>query len=284
MVKQLFKHEFSYYFRTFALFLLLLPVVGAVAKIFSLIAGSFADIPVDNDFIGLLKMLLSMTEALAYAMVFIGSAGLILMSAVICIVRFYKNLFTAEGYLSLTLPVNNHQHILVKLTVSTVFMLLSALSACAAIAIAFSGEMLNSFLRDWSLTFRMMYAGMPAVHMALYTLEYVLILLVSLASAPLLFYACIAVGQLARKNRILMAIVAYIVHYAASQFLGMVLALFLVFGLATLDAQWIHTLLNNDPFAFMHIILCICLASCMALAALYYFITVYIMNKKLNLE
>ena len=58
-------------------------------------------------------------------------------SVFVVIYRFYKRCFTDEGYLTFTLPVNNHQ-ILLSSTLNSIFGVLLVMLACiAAVAIAF---------------------------------------------------------------------------------------------------------------------------------------------------
>lgn len=56
--------------------------------------------------------------------------------------RYYQSRFTDEGYLTFTLPVNNHQILLSSIAISVIAIALTILAALAAIAIAFGGYFL----------------------------------------------------------------------------------------------------------------------------------------------
>ena len=63
--------------------------------------------------------------------------GVLLMSFVLMIQRFYKNLLQDEGYLMFTLPVSVHQHIWAKVIVSAVWFIATVLviiGACLLVA------------------------------------------------------------------------------------------------------------------------------------------------------
>ena len=113
MVKKLFKHEFLAWLRIMA-------VVYAVMVSFSVAFRLFLGIDSDT---------------VAYEVLTALGTGIYVMFLGIClsfcsifgVVRFYKNLFTGEGYLTLTLPVSAAAHIWVKALTSAVMLLLTLL-------------------------------------------------------------------------------------------------------------------------------------------------------------
>ena len=83
-------------------------------------------------FVNVLFSLLSMTAVLAVTLSLAASVFYVLW-------RYYRSRFTEEGYLTYTLPVNNHQLMLSSILASVLEMLLVALAAMAAVALAFPG-------------------------------------------------------------------------------------------------------------------------------------------------
>ena len=81
-------------------------------------------------FVNVLFSLLSMTAVLAVTLSLAASVFYVLW-------RYYRSRFTEEGYLTYTLPVNNHQLMLSSILASVLEMLLVALAAMAAVALAF---------------------------------------------------------------------------------------------------------------------------------------------------
>ncbi len=270
MVKKLLKHEFAYYFRTLGPFLPILLVIGLVSKGFELIHNGsvYTSIPLYS----------------SYIVLYIGAFALSILTTVIGIVRFYKNLYAAEGYLTLTLPVTHHQHIWVKLLANLTFNALSLVVVALSVGIAFFGKPLFEFFRACGSFFADYFHAIPDVHDVLFLLEFSILLLLSLASTPLLYYACITIGQTAKKNRILLAIGVYFIHYMIVQAISAAGSIFFVFLASAGAFKWILQLFEPCPFALVHIILIFGIIISGAVAALYYFVTHYFMNKKLNLE
>ena len=69
-------------------------------------------------------------------MVFVAAiAGAFIVSFVLMIQRFYKNLLRDEGYLMMTLPVTVHEHVLSKLIVSIIWAAATAVTTMLAMGI-----------------------------------------------------------------------------------------------------------------------------------------------------
>lgn len=82
------------------------------------------------DFVNVLFSLLSMTAMLAVTLSLAASVFYALW-------RYYRSRFTEEGYLTYTLPVNNHQLMLSSILASVLEILLVGLATVAAMALAF---------------------------------------------------------------------------------------------------------------------------------------------------
>ena len=270
MVKKLLKYELMYYLRTLGLFLPIVLVIGAVTKIFILLDGNNA--------------LSSIAIGSSTIMLVISCATIVMLSVVVSVIRFYKNMYSAEGYLTFALPITCDQHIFVKLLSSLLCQLVCLLAVVVAVVIAISGESLNNLVEFLSYEFREFFEMYGTANSLGFIIEALLILLVTAVSNVLLFYACITVGQTAKKNRVLMAIVAYFIYYVITQAIGTVFAITVtVLGsIGVLDALdvWL-----TDHYALMvHSYLCIAIVLSAALIFAFWFVTKKIMSKKLNLE
>jgi len=274
MVKKLLKHEFIYYFRTFGLFLPIVLVVGIATRITRFFEES-------NNVISQLAIISSS------AVLIVSCLALLILAFVISIVRFYKNLYSSEGYLTFALPVTNAEHIFVKLFAAMVWELVCLLTVAVTGLIALSGEELvegfNAFVLFTEETLLPMFGAANIIAIA-FLVEMLLLVLIAAASNKLLYYACITVGQTAKKNRILMAIGAYFVYYVAAQIIGTVFTgVITVLGMTgALDSitEWMEV----NFIAGMHIYLCVSIVFGAAVSALFWMVTQTIMTKKLNLE
>ena len=102
MVKKLFKHEFVYYLRSLLIYLPVVLVIGGLSRLMVCFESES----------GIYSLLLGSTLLMLY----FGTLACVIITFILSIVRFYKNMFSAEGYLTLTLPVSKTTHLFVKLT------------------------------------------------------------------------------------------------------------------------------------------------------------------------
>ena len=271
MVKKLFKHEFIYYFRTFALFLPIVLVIGVMARVFRLFEN-FDSVLVD---IALFS---------SFLMLVVACAALIMLSFVVAVVRFYKNMYSAEGYLSFTLPVNNAQHIFVQLLTAICCQAICLLTVVIAATIALSGEPLKEFLLVLTAGISEFFEEIGAVNFIAFTFDIIVIVLLSVVGNMLLYYACITVGQMAKKNRILMAVGAYFVYYVATQIISTVIVMVFVMLGMTGVFDGIVMWLDDHMILTMHLAMGVSIVIYAAMAVAFWYVTQWIMTKKLNLE
>lgn len=269
MVKKLFKHEFDAYKR----FLLPVYLILLAVSVFTRILYFFE------------------TDTTVFRIISVSSIIALVVTSVVCIIltfvniitRFYKNLFTNEGYLSFTLPVTTEQHIFVKLTVGVVAAISSLVSVIIGVCIATAGEMTVEIFKVVGYFFK----KVPPLfdgHFWFYFVEVILIVLLALVVSILLFYSCIAIGQLSKKNRVLAAVGAYFGYYLIEQVLG---TIFIIVFYALQDTGFYTTILKfmeKNSYEFIHIVLAISFVIYALLALLFFFITNRIIKKKLNLE
>ena len=206
MLGKLLKHEFRATART------MLPMFGVVLVLSLLANLSFARIA-DTDS-GALDILFG----LFIVAFFLGLFTMGVMSLVVMIQRFYKNVLGDEGYLTLTLPVNVHEILWSKLIVSFVWFLATGLIAIAAVFIAVFtltyselgemllnmpsfGEMLGLFFEKTEIT--------PGQLTGIILQLAAMIILNSLAVC-LHFYGAMALGHSFSNHKVLLSVVFFI--------------------------------------------------------------------------
>ena len=230
-------------------------------------------------------------ESTAYTIFIVSSSILLGVAMVVCVafviavcvVRFYKNLFTAQGYLTLTLPATHTQHIAAKLISAFCASVVSIISVIAALAIATAGDVFHELVKAGLYILKIAFREAGA-HVPFYVAEFVLMTAAYILMTYLLFYACVTVGQLAKKNRVLAAFGAYFAYYVATQILGTVV---LMIFTGVFDARWLEALgewISEHGYAFLHILLCGSALISLIWGTVCFFISRHIMQKKLNLE
>lgn len=269
MVKKLLKYEFISYLRTLTPMYLILLTMGAL-----------------NRFIQLFE-----NDHFSYDVVFTSSLIALIISSVVCLVmtvvtgitRFYKNLYSAEGYLSFTLPVTSSQHIFAKLLTLTVFTLISLLAVLSAASVAMMGDVLTEVFKAAAYIFQKLFQYTGA-HLLFYILELLLLSIALMVNQYLLYYGCITIGQTAKKNRILMAFGVYFIYYLITQVVGTVFVITGMFLNRIGVLEKISYILEENPLPSAHVILILGIVLYAGLSVAYYFIIRHFMNKKLNLE
>jgi len=264
MLTKLLKHEFVATGRVF------LPAYGAV-----LITGA----------IGFLfgKMNLNGTTVPNWIIV-MGSLlyiGLVMATVVVTYVvniqRFYKNLLGQEGYLMFTLPAKQSELILAKFIPATCWHLASFVVVVLSAALIGLGVVPPSFWSspDWLGVIdglRMIYQMIINQYLFV-ACEAILLVLLSSCATILLMYVSMAIGQLANKGRLWLSIGAY---------LGITFALQVIVSIFLAVPGLLRSL--NALFAdSMAVVFGVLIVFYVAQIAAYFFGANAILSKKLNL-
>ncbi len=271
MVKKLFKHEFL------SLFRLMFPIECAVLG-----AGILVR------FMNLFETKSIWFESITASSVLIMVAALLAgnVSAIVFgIIRYYKNLFSTEGYLSFTLPVTPAQHIFVKAITITAVEIIAGVVAVISFCIATAGDLLEEIGNLISYLLKMAFTELKPVHLILFMIELVVLLVIKTISQYLLYYACITIGQLAHKHKVLLAFGVFGIYAVISSVASVFINVFAGNLLATTNLyEKIVQIFAKNPYTFIHIAFVISLVSYLLVSAIYFLISNIIIKKKLNLE
>ena len=274
MLRKLLKHEFRATARIMLpLFgLLVLASVGANLSIRGMLDS-------DSTFLSTLGTILIMLFTVA--IVAVGIMAFILM-----INRFYKNLLQDEGYVMMTLPVSIHQQVWSKLIVSTVWFaatVLVIILACfvTAFDIRFMGEL-------WQEVKNIVHAVIRYNHMDIvvngigFLVELLLLFIMASIAFCLRAYSAMAIGFSRPNHKGLFSVASYIGIGVVVQILGGI-------GISLLNDSWFHRLLLGwepqlSATAAMHLGMWFLIVLELIYCAVFYFLTVYFLQKHLNLE
>jgi len=218
----------------------------------------------------------SLQTTLSVLSVFIYFAlivGILVMTLIIMIQRFYKNLLGEEGYLMFTLPVKTWQLIVSKLLTSLMWGLISLLVVMCSIFI----------LVKANITWDQIFQSIRLIVETFGTSNLVLLPAYALVAAVyqiLCIYDAIAIGHLVEKHRILASFAAYLVLYMINQIVtASVIILSSSKDLFTPSGRLVNpspNLIQSFFLTFMGILA--------ALAVGNFILTNFILKKKLNLE
>lgn len=209
----------------------------------------------------------------------------LVMSVVISIKRFYTNMFTSEGYLTMTLPVTATEHIAAKLTVAVISLLTTLLTVVVALGIAALGDLLIEVFKAIAFLCDMFYSRL-GVHFVIYCVELVICALAIAVYQLLLFYGCISIGQTAKKRRVLTAFGVYFAYYILTQIVGTVFII-----IVANEPDWLNELAvsftdfaTEHNRAVYHLLIWGVTCLCTVLSTAWFFINRYVLKNRLNLE
>lgn len=194
--------------------------------------------------------------------------GLLISTFFLVVTRFYKNVYGRQGYLTMTLPVTNHQIILSKLVSALIWYFLAGLVIILSIIIIVSLAATPE-----------LQANLHKIISAILSTEYGTVLLFILSglidtvAGILLTYFAISLGQLFREHRILLAVAFYIGIYFVISIFQMISSIYFnTDNYLFIDSYQFFT---PDPILMITNIL---------LAIGFYAGTHFVMTKKLNLQ
>ena len=261
MLGKLFKHEMK------AMSRLLLPLYLVLA-ILTIMDRVVIYLDIFKGVLGIIPGLITF----AYVVAIIA---MIIVSFVIIVVRFYKNLMSDEGYLMFTLPVKAHNLINSKLFASTIWNVASVVGVIVSLLIVFSG---SSHFKEIPDAWQSMVSELKNTFGSSYSLliiEFIVMLIIGLFNGTLMIYVSIALGQFFRGHKILGSFAAYIGIYTVVQIITTVLTV--VIGLAFKNIISDFDVLPQIIFPLTSLFL-------LALTVVYYWVTNFIFERKMNLD
>lgn len=283
MLGKLLKFEFKATSRTFLPLYLAALILTLLSKGFIFLQESkiFADY--NTGIIGKIIGVLSGIIMFTFVVLLVAIAFLTFF---VIVQRFYKNLFTDEGYLMHTLPVSPKAHIGAKLITSTVWVIASVaviiLSIFLLVIDKSSWQTIVDFFDNLPMTAKLFEMAMNMnfysfiAKMAVYLLFYI-------PAGIMNFYLAIALGSvILPKHKIGGAFLGYVIIYTVSQIAGSVA---LAAGMMFMSESLNEMLRSPVPPAhFIDYILGFSGLYSVISSIAGFFITSHILTKKLNLE
>lgn len=273
MLRKLLKQEWKATWKVPA-FLVSLVIVCSLAS------GASFTLPIwDSDWVGV--PISGLMVLLLFYFVVIGSSlGVTIYMAV----RYYKNMFTDEGYLTHTLPAKSWEILLSKVINMSIWNLISI----AAVLVGLTGfimMLLFFVMPDFSFKEFIYMTGLALDSAAMrgwqtFAVLMILLFLVSSISSVMMIVGAVNIGQLVRKHRILGAIGAYFAIYTVIQMVSMVI----VFPVIISKTFSLENMAEVSFFEIYNPMYGIVLVMYLIASVALYFVSEYLLRKKLDLE
>ena len=277
MLGKLFKHEWIAISKLLVVIHGFILIFAILSRLFFEVSGGIEVVMAagSNNITGIIAAIIIFVLVL-----FIFCAAM--FTSVYIAYRFYKNVFTDQGYLTNTLPVTPAQIIVSKGLTALLWTIIDLAVLAASLLIMFAnGEFMSVLLPALGRIFYYC-SALPA---------FCWVLLIMVLLSPFLMilhmYFCVAVGSLIPNHKILGAIGVYIASYIIIQIISTIVLVITGLGFTAGSMDTTGMTSAEASYYVGSILTPMFLVSviCEIIAILvFFFVTKYIMTKKLNLE
>ena len=221
--------------------------------------------------------LLNVISGVLIAVFFIALIGVGVMSLVLMIQRFWKNLMSDEGYIMFTLPASVHQQIWSKIIASVLwFIATGAVTVMAFVIMSYSVGMIK-VMTNWIGDIFKNITVYYALNGTALIIECIALMFVSLASFCLQFYAAMALGHSLSSHKILLSVVFFVAIQLVLQISG-------IYLLVSMPAFGLQLPNGFSPMQSTHLLMGAFITGSVVIGAVFYVITTAVLKKRLNLE
>ena len=206
MLGKIMKHEFKATWKYFLLIDFVTLVIGVFAAIVTYgISGDISDLP--ETLYALLLLCL-----VGYIFSLFAAA---LLTTLYNVYRYYRSLYSSEGYLTFTLPASTIEIVSAKMLVAFIWQFLMTVCISLSVLLFFGGFFIygtihgsidiQNFMHDlWDTV-----AGIFGFAGITTSVSYILNMFLQLITRMLTFFFAITLGQLWNKHKILGSVIAY---------------------------------------------------------------------------
>lgn len=244
-----------------------------IANLAIIVMTILADITVKLDFFSYDKDDMLQFIAMMVMMTYVLSMfAMVIGVAIFLVYRFYTSTYSDQGYLLHTLPVDKHHIIISKVLVSALWIIICELMMYLSILvlIASNGELLEIMAESMDqIVSLVIYDDTQLRGFAIFMT--IIAALFSLFAKLLKVTACISLGQLSANHKLLFSVLYYFGIYIVQKIFT---AVSFVFALAISKDSY-----RMDLYGWESMLL-----SGILYSVIFYLITWYVMDKKLNLE
>lgn len=297
MLGKLMKYEWKNIWKAGTLMLLGMLVVTVIGCVVLRMPGGVVTGLLDNNDINATQSWFVLSSFVAtlilYVIMLLASTwGMLIFLGI----RFYRSMYTDEGYLSHTLPVTANQLFLSKILVSGVWYLFISIGigiSVVALVVSLMTGLLNigelssvltqyngniwEFLADAFYELGRTYEEEMGINL----LHYGITLLLTYVAGPFItmvtLFGALTIGQLSSKHKGFMGILAYAGLTILSSIIGSTVQSAFMFGTNVMSSSGGFSVTTNMAYDINMI-------TSLLIAAIMYGVSYYIMNRKLNLD
>ncbi len=287
MLRKLLKYDLDAVWRIWLPLAVSVPVMALITSLFirAMVEETFSPE-------GLIAVMLGLMLTFTVMALVILWVGLFITTPLLCYTHFYKHFFTDRGYLTFTLPVPRRDLYLSKVVNAFIWsvgnVLVTLLSAGILLLLLPTSEEVTQFINPvlfevLGSSFQFLWSNVGA-WLIVYILEILLLLvIVSLCNIGLFHLAITAGSVIAKKRKALCAVGIYLgINYGIS-FVAQFFLIFLASPLASFSYMLSQLPLQRQC-GVLAVGLLIVMLVLSILAAIYHFVALHLIERKLNLS
>ncbi len=278
MLKKLLKYDFSAVIKLWSLGALAVLLLSAGGGLCMRILSSNRPLHGIINLVAGLGTFLSVLSVVAFS----------ILTFILLAMRYYKNFFTDEGYLTFTLPVKLHTVINSKLIMVFVMLILTGIvtslssTIMQAIGDEYFVENMKDFFAGLGSFFQMAEEAGMLGWAIVYVIEALLIMFFSSLFSVLFLGCCITFGSVVAKKAKVLASIG--IYYGANWIFSVVTMIFMVFGMMAFGAWVDGANLSDQQIAqLIGLLLFGIIALLGMLSSLLYTLQYRLLDRKLNL-
>lgn len=227
-------------------------------------------------------------DASAGLMLFISIFSLfafVILSEIIILVRFYKNFFTDEGYLTFTLPVKTgsliNSKLIMSVAVTFTTLIVIAVNVCVILGIGFFDVIVDKELFKYISEVIDEVVAEFGAYLFVYILEAIILFVLGVVFSLLLMFCCITLASIiTKKGRVATGIAIY---YGVNCVLSFVMEMIMIFGVRGIGVR-LETLSAEMAYPVGTVILLAAILLLGLVSVMLYTLQYLMVDRKLNLN
>lgn len=279
MLGKLIRYDMKSMSRAFIPMWILAPVIALMLSVSIRGTIAWANSPMTGNFMATGNGMVMAIMVLLFAGVMIG---LVVMTILFVIQRFWNGLLKDEGYLMFTLPVETWELITSKGITATIISCISIVDgifACAILAVASTSEVIETLSYAWTYFWREAVAEIGPLLWVMIVL-FIILMIASTAKSIYQAYAAMALGQLFESHRVIGSCVSFVGISVVLSVLTSIVTM--ITGMIIPDNWFYYVNSRGDIFGVGYLLLMLLITAVQLI--IFHVITERILSTRLNLE
>lgn len=221
---------------------------------------------------------LKLTQGLTFMLYGLTVFAIGILTTVFVVMHFYKTMAGEQGYLTHTLPAQTEVLVISKIICSLFWQLVVAILITTSICFMALGHF-DEISKFFGGTFNYVWQQIQSsfdFDMSIYSLLLITASVVNAIMSPITYLACIAVGNLSNRHKVMSAILSYVGFYIVLKIFRLIINIIYEVAKYDMDSSAAAGMVNGKMIFDIMVNI--------AVTAILYVLTVHIFKKKLNLE